>query len=169
LFESYFKEIDNFQVDIIAFALEITVVFPANQIFFKEDIESLYAIEKVGSQLEKKIMQSLKASKSVLVVLKNRKYYVGYVTEGVDLSGDRTYFTIFPLLSGYQETQTLRHIQQYDYESLYDSLIGEKITLLNKQKFTDAYDSTICIRTDDVVTIRIYEPDLKIELDKPIV
>ncbi|HWB98038.1 MAG TPA: hypothetical protein VG672_15095 [Bryobacteraceae bacterium] len=58
----------------------------------------------------------------ILVTLANRKWYVGYVAEAVNLEPQEFCFRLLPVLSGYRDKDTLKLQRQVYYRPAYEDI-----------------------------------------------
>ncbi|GAA0891314.1 hypothetical protein GCM10009122_09930 [Fulvivirga kasyanovii] len=89
-------------------------------LFTTTNDENFRAISKIGNELERTIAQSYTDMSLLQLTLANGKFYVGIATK-IGAPGDLSYLTIFPLYSGYRDSESKELIFNTDYTSAYES------------------------------------------------
>jgi hypothetical protein len=93
--------IGSFLLSIVLLGLNFTT---------SEDEQSRKVVEDEGNDLEYLLNDALERAKLVLVVLRDRQVYVGFVTSNVDPNSKKEYARILKVASGYR-TQETRHVR----------------------------------------------------------
>lgn len=93
--------IGSFLLSIVLLALNFTT---------SEDEQSRIVVEDEGNDLEYLLNDALERAKLVLVVLRDRQVYVGFVTSNVDPNSRKEYARILKVASGYRTRET-RHVR----------------------------------------------------------
>lgn len=75
-----------------------------------EDEQSRKVVEDEGNDLEYLLNDALERAKLVLIVLRDRQVYVGFVTSNVDPNSRKEYARLLKVASGYR-TQETRHVR----------------------------------------------------------
>jgi len=79
-----------------------------------------YAVERHGHDLFRLINDALNRKHLVSVTLRNRKWYVGYVTRAPNLNPQELFVSILPVFSGYRDQGTMEAVATTDYMPVYD-------------------------------------------------
>lgn len=102
----------------------------------------------------------------IMLNLKNRKVYIGFV-ESINCvfhPKDREFINIFPLYSGYRTDDTLKFVKDNDYgfliaegyisslESLSDVVQIDEKVVVNKDDLHSALEHSVVIRTSEIVS-----------------
>lgn len=148
---------------LLSFALGALAWIPLNAIFSRAR-EYERALKKFGSQLENRLFEALDKKTQVLITLKNRKVYIGYVLLLSDIFSERErlYITIWPMLSGYRDPDNLIIKVTNDYTETYQQLDGENLNNIRLfiENVSEVYDLSICIRIDEIVSVTGYDLDV---------
>jgi hypothetical protein len=78
-----------------------------------------------GNALTRLLYSACDQGRLISVSLSNRKWYVGYVAESVNLEPRELHFRLLPVLSGYRDKDTLKARQVVDYREVYAKLIDD--------------------------------------------
>ncbi|HWQ52394.1 MAG TPA: hypothetical protein VN442_01830 [Bryobacteraceae bacterium] len=62
----------------------------------------------------------------VSVTMTNRKWYVGYVAEAVNLEPKESCFRLLPVISGYRDKDSLKFRREVYYRPVYEKVTGQK-------------------------------------------
>jgi hypothetical protein len=66
------------------------------------------------------LLDKAQSTKSLIsITLSNRKWYVGYVAEALNLKPQETYFRLLPIISGYRDKDTLQTRRRIYYPDTY--------------------------------------------------
>jgi hypothetical protein len=93
--------VGSFLLSIVLLALNFTT---------SEDEQSKKIVEDEGNDLEYLLNDALERAKLVLVVLRDRHVYIGFVTSNVDPNSQKEYARILKVASGYRTSKT-RHVR----------------------------------------------------------
>jgi small nuclear ribonucleoprotein (snRNP)-like protein len=93
--------IGSFLLSIVLLGLNLTTT---------EDEQSRKVVEDEGNDLEYLLNDALERAKLVLVVLRDRQVYVGFVTSNVDPNSRKEYARLLKVASGYR-TKESRHVR----------------------------------------------------------
>jgi hypothetical protein len=80
---------------------------------------SMKAVQEFGNPLVRLLDSAARSGTAVSITLKNRKWYVGYVSEAISLDPSQTHFRVTPLFSGYRNKDTLSATAEISYRNLY--------------------------------------------------
>lgn len=108
-----------------ALAISITTPHFANKRWGKE-WSSAKAIAEHGNTLVKLLFDSQRNYAALMLTLKNRKLYVGYVSISVNLGLNPPYITLVPTLSGYRDPRTLRVVMTTAYDRIYTAIANRE-------------------------------------------
>ncbi|MDP2672323.1 MAG: hypothetical protein Q8O84_00735, partial [Nanoarchaeota archaeon] len=139
------------------FAFSVIFTYPVNWIYWKWlKVQSFKlfakAILKHGDELERTFLDSLKFKKLLQITLKNNKVYVGIVAR-VNEPQKTNYVEIFPVMSGYRESESkILHIT-IPYTKVIEALDKEGKTPILK-------DFKIVIKQDEILTTTIFYPEI---------
>jgi len=86
-----------------------------------EDTQSGKVVEDEGNDLEYLLNDALERAKLVLVTLRNRQVYIGFVTSNVDPNSEKEYVRLLKVASGYRTEET-RHVR---IKTRYSSVLTE--------------------------------------------
>lgn len=78
-----------------------------------------YEIDHHGNALIRLLHTALKSNRMISITLDNRKWYVGYVAESLNLDPGEAYFRLLPVMSGYRDSDTLRTVPLIYYPEVY--------------------------------------------------
>jgi hypothetical protein len=111
-----------------------------------------------GDDLLRFLYKALIGADLVLITLKNRKFYIGYVASLPNISPSGTYLRLLPILSGYREQESLSLHFTADYvKPLREDEVEPEMLV-------------VTMPMDEILTTSLFRPDLyrKFELeDKP--
>ena len=80
---------------------------------------SAKAVEDFGNPLVRLLDSAARGGTAVSITLKNRKWYVGFVSEAISLDPRQTHFRLTPLFSGFRNKDTLSATPELSYSALY--------------------------------------------------
>jgi hypothetical protein len=72
-----------------------------------------------GNALIRLLHNALKSNRMISITLENRKWYVGYVAESLNLDPQESYFRLLPIMSGYRDRDDLRTVPLIYYPDVY--------------------------------------------------
>jgi hypothetical protein len=96
-----------------------------------------------GNALIRLLHEASASSALVAITLSNRKWYVGYVAEAMNLEPQETFFSLLPLISGHRDKDTLITQGLFTYRDVYEA--------------TDKYLLVIRLRLEDVQDARYFD------------
>lgn len=98
---------------------------------------------------------SIEGRELVMITLKSKKIYVGYVMRISRPRPDNNYFSINPVMSGYRKSENHELVITTDYLSAYEELMAGK-----EVGDEGNFDVELVIKRDEVETCTSFNSDL---------
>jgi hypothetical protein len=137
----------------LAFLLSFPFCLVANLIY-KVESEIDRVIDAKGDPLELMLRKSLKETKSVLISVKSGKVYVGLVTYNSSPSVSVESMKIFPVRSGYRDTNTRTVEFTTDYSAVLDRILEDDDAVSG----VDLSDFEVVIPFREIESMTIFDP-----------
>lgn len=161
LFADISEQYRDFNIVLLSCVVGSTAWIPLNWIFTQER-EYAQAVRKFGNRLENFLFEALNNRNLVSITLKSKKVYVGYVIGDINPEIDRSYVTVWPMLSGFREPTNLKLNITNNYAQVYRNLGEESLGSENMvENIKQAYDFRLCIRADEIISVAGYDYDLE--------
>lgn len=144
---------------VVSFLLGIISAHLSN-LFISKNWSNWRAIRKYGNELEFILAQSLRTTSLLQISLNSGKCYIGVCTSTAPNIHEKGYVSIFPLLSGYRDSNTKELKITTDYYEAFE-------THLNQNPDDDIILS-VTIKIDEIITATPFDLDLyeKFNLNK---
>lgn len=94
--------------------------------FFDREKQARRVVEVWGNDLEILAEKAIRETRHVMITLRERKVYIGYVTRTQDPAYDRQFISILPIASGYRDSETFHLTLDTPYASTYAKMLGEE-------------------------------------------
>jgi hypothetical protein len=88
----------------------------------RRDAAIAKAIERYGSSLQRMLFSASIRERPVMLTLRSRKVYVGWIVDAPNLKIHESHLKIIPMFSGYRDEHTLEVVPTQDYRPVYEKI-----------------------------------------------
>lgn len=141
--------------DTVALGILVSFVLPfiCNFVCTAQKSDKKVAIES-GNLIELLLRESIEQGKFVEITLKNRKSYIGSAIDSGAISHRESDISLIPVASGYRNKDS----QELEITTNYAPVIAESYP--NAESYLDYKDFQIIIPKSEIVSARIFDPDI---------
>ena len=139
---------------LLSFCLGIIIPLITNLIFPRRYAMD-WAWKLLGDDFELLLRRAILSKELVMLSLKSRKIYVGWVTTISRPRPNNNYIGITPVISGFRDDKTLKILYTTDYISAYRKLI-EKGQIENEEQISNEF----VIKKDEIESAAIFQIEL---------
>ena len=134
--------------DTVALGVLLSLIVPdiGNRIW-KEEQSAVEVAEDNGDRIELLLMESIQRQEPVEITLKTRKSYIGRALRGRSVNYSQPDVSLIPVMSGYRNKETLELVLTRNYAQM------------TSQSNLDYEDFRIVIPKDQIVSVRLFDPD----------
>ena len=148
--------------DTVALGAFLSLLIPdLGNLIWNAEKSADMAAEENGDRIELLIRESIKQGEFVEVSLKTRKSYIGRTLGSTYAAGSQQDISLIPLASGYRDRDTQDLYLTTNYAPVMEKLDPDA------QSISEYVNLRIVIPRDQVVSIRLFDPDAYLQFQIP--